>query len=77
MDTYLTDELERGPNESAEDHYTRMTATRIAVEMQLSLRRCIDCEFRSGTKCTNFNADIGDYLYEPNDCEAHRPDIPF
>lgn len=77
METYLTGDLERADDEDAKSHYNRIYAIRVAADFELSRTRCVTCASRDGSKCTNFHADIGDYMYEPNECEAHQFDIPF
>lgn len=40
------------------------------------LNRCINCEHYQGA-CTKHGDIPADYLYTPNECPDHAPNIPF
>lgn len=76
--TYLAGDTGCRPGESPKEHYQRLIAMKVALDFELSVARCANCEYREKSYCNNYHNNITeDFLYEPNQCPSHSAEIPF
>jgi hypothetical protein len=69
----------RRDNESWHDHYKRVDKMRLAVVVEQSKPRCVNCAALQGQTCNTFKTPVADeFLFAPNDCPSFDNDqIPF
>lgn len=71
--------LLRKDGETSQQHYERVDKARLAVVIEQSRPRCINCKNFSGQKCLHFDQSVEDeYVFAANDCPKFDNDeLPF
>lgn len=69
----------RRESETSQQHYARVDAVRLAVVIEQSKPRCINCKKFSGQRCLHFDQSVEDeYVFAANDCPKFDNDeLPF
>lgn len=71
--------LQRRNDETAHDHYVRVSDLKASCESELNKPRCVNCEHLAHGRCAKHDSDVPDeYILEVNNCEFFDPDgVPF